>query len=57
MYPFYLLRQGCESHSQHVYSPKPDSYLIHPFNKKLPVCREDEKLFLMNLGKNNGCLR
>lgn len=30
--------------------------LIHPLNKKLPVCREDAKLFLMNLRMTDGAV-
>lgn len=37
----YLVREGCESHSQQAPSPTPESYLIHPFNKKVPLFRED----------------
>lgn len=30
--------------------------LIHPLNKKLPVCREDAEPFLMNLRMTNGAV-
>lgn len=53
----HLLRKECGSLFTACSSPNPASCLIHPFNKKALLFREDTKLFLMKLEMNDACVR
>lgn len=57
MFPDTVKGKIADPPSEHIPFQNPVSCLIHPFNKKAPLFREDVELFLMKFGMNDGCVR